>query len=505
MSTFVDIEFDEGEKASENQLVENQLVENQLVEKKLKKSALRKQKNQSDDRKIASNISNILIDLVDFTETIKTFIEKDYMFKTDGMTCLDFIKNYSNFIDNVDNVFFLQNINTFSDFIKYIDDKLTTPEDKTKILHIKQSLEEIENTIKEKNRRKKMEEEEDEYYDEDEDDEDEEKNESKLPPPPPNRRIRINRQGSFVDFQQNSKSPTRSPPRSPPRSPRGNTSRSPPRIPPKSVSNIKGEENLRVTMKDITIILDEIYNSEESQQSTTLDILAIYLKGQKILYIEAKTHCEQHLNSLMLPAIFISSLCTLLSVVLKDFTFGPILVSSLMAINSFILAMISYLKLDAKAEAHKITAYKFEKLQSLCELRSGRTLFMKNENGEKSLVEFINKLDEQVREIKESNQFILPERIRYHYPLLYSTNVFSDIKKIYNEEMIQRTRLKNLINRIKEEPQNFKLQTDRDRLLEQIIKCRDKYLQIDDIFNKEIAKQIIASKDQISCCNWLKT
>jgi hypothetical protein len=207
----------------------------------------------------------------------------------------------------------------------------------------------------------------------------------------------------------------------------------------------------------------------------------------------------------MLPAIFISSLCTLLSVVLKDLAFGPILVSSLMAINSFILAMISYLKLDAKAEAHKITAYKFEKLQSLCELRSGRTLFMKNENGEKSLVDFINKLDEQVREIKESNQFILPERIRYHYPLLYSTNVFSDIKKIYNEEMIQRTRLKNLINRIKDEPQNFKLQTDRDRLLEQIIKCRDKYLQIDDIFNKEIGKQIIASKDQISCCNWLKT
>jgi cell division protein ZapA (FtsZ GTPase activity inhibitor) len=207
----------------------------------------------------------------------------------------------------------------------------------------------------------------------------------------------------------------------------------------------------------------------------------------------------------MLPAIFISSLCTLLSVVLKDFNFGPILVSSLMAINSFILAMISYLKLDAKAEAHKITAYKFEKLQSLCELRSGRTLFMKNENGEKNLVEFINKLDEQVREIKESNQFILPERIRYHYPILYSTNVFSDIKKIYNEEMVQRTRLKNLINRIKDDPANYKLQTDRDRLLEQIIKCRDKYLQIDDLFDREITKQITESRNQFSCCNWLKT
>ena len=65
--------------------------------------------------------------------------------------------------------------------------------------------------------------------------------------------------------------------------------------------------------------------------------------------------------------------------------------------------------------------------------------------------------------------------------------------------------LKNLINRIKIDPNNYKLQTDRDHLLEQIIKCRDKYLQIDDVFNKEITTQIIVSKDQISCCNWLKT
>jgi hypothetical protein len=170
--------------------------------------------------------------------------------------------------------------------------------------------------------------------------------------------------------------------------------------------------------------------------------------------------------------------------------------------------MISYLKLDAKAEAHKITAYKFEKLQSLCELRSGRTLFMKNENGEKNLIEFINKLDEQVKEIKESNQFILPETIRYHYPILYSTNVFSDIKKIYNEEMIQRNRLKNIINKIKKSECTdvIKLERDKDRLLEQIIKCRDNYLEIDDIFNKEISKQISLSKAKyFKCCNWLKT
>lgn len=259
----------------------------------------------------------------------------------------------------------------------------------------------------------------------------------------------------------------------------------------------------KMTMKDLTSIIDTVYDDEESQHSTTLDILAIYLKGQKILYIEAKTYCEQHLHTLMLPAIFISSLCTLLSLVLKDYFYGPILVSSLMAVNSFILAMISYLKLDAKAEAHKITAYKFEKLQSICELKSGRTLFIKNDSGEHNLIDFINKLDEQVKEIKESNQFILPENVRYRYPILYSTNVFSDIKKLYNEELIQRNRLKNIINKIKEG--NVHFEKDRDRLLERIIKCRDKYLHIDDVFNQEILEEIKHSKTKkMKCCNWLK-
>ena len=470
MSTIIDIDNEKKVEKPEEK------PEEKPVSKK-QKLAIRKQKNEEDNKKIAEIISYILKGLCSFTHLLKTFVKEDYMFKTYGDRCIDFIENLELYGNHTS--FFLQNTETFNDFIIYIEGKVNNHKDETTILDIKKAFEDMKNTIDEKNKRKKLEQEEDEYDEDDEDDEEDEK----ITSPKITKRIRVNRQGSFVNFHEIPSTSSA----------------------PRTVANIVGQENQKITMKDITTILDEIYNSEESQQSTTLDILAIYLKGQKILYIEAKTHCEQHLNALMLPAIFISSLCTLLSVVLKDFNFGPILVSSLMAINSFILAMISYLKLDAKAEAHKITAYKFEKLQSLCELRSGRTLFMKNENGEKGLVEFINKLDEQVREIKESNQFILPEIVRYHYPILYSTNVFSDIKKIYNEEMIQRTRLKNLINKIKDDPDNIKTQSDRDRLLEQIIKCRDKYLQIDDVFNKEISKQIIASKDKISCCNWLKT
>ena len=63
--------------------------------------------------------------------------------------------------------------------------------------------------------------------------------------------------------------------------------------------------------------------------NATNDVIAMYLGGQKILYTEAKTYCEQHLNYLMLSAIFITAACSILSVVLQESTVGPILVSGL--------------------------------------------------------------------------------------------------------------------------------------------------------------------------------
>ena len=41
--------------------------------------------------------------------------------------------------------------------------------------------------------------------------------------------------------------------------------------------------------------------------SSALDILASYLKGQKIIYMESRSHTVRILNCLMLPAIFLSA------------------------------------------------------------------------------------------------------------------------------------------------------------------------------------------------------
>jgi hypothetical protein len=125
----------------------------------------------------------------------------------------------------------------------------------------------------------------------------------------------------------------------------------------------------KLSFKTVDAMIKQVYTDAEMTQSTALDILATYLKGQKILYTEAKTLVEQRLHTLMLPAILVSAVCTVLALQLQDYVYGAIIVASLNGFNSFILALISYLKLDAKAEAHKTSAYKYDKLQAFSEFK----------------------------------------------------------------------------------------------------------------------------------------
>jgi hypothetical protein len=272
----------------------------------------------------------------------------------------------------------------------------------------------------------------------------------------------------------------------------------------------------RLDFKTVEKCLDDQYNNGNINKSVICDIIAMYLKGQKILYTEAKTVCEMRMNCLMLPAILITSIASILSLVLKDYDFGSTIVSSLNGGNAFLLALISYLKLDAKAEAHRTTAYKFDKLQSNLEFSSGKNMFL--DMSFDDMVKIINETENNVREIKETNQFILPEKIRYGYPKLCNINVFAEVKKIQNEEMLAVNALKDIMNELAplitrdemsltsdEKSRKKELEEKQREMTSKIIAMKDDYLLIDDQFDAEMEEQ---RKKTTRGCNpfaWLKT
>lgn len=221
-----------------------------------------------------------------------------------------------------------------------------------------------------------------------------------------------------------------------------------------------------ISYKDVNEILRTSYHLDDNDDSLALDILALYLKGQKIIYTESKIFCEQRLHSLMMPAIFISSVCSILNFILKEHPYGLILLSSLNAVNSFLLALISYLKLDAKAESHKIAAHKFQKLESVCEFNSGKTLIFKDSV---NIYDFVDKIEQQVVEIRESNQFIIPESVLLRYPTIQMMNVFTIVKEIGNQEIIIVNQLKTVVQKLHHAIQmDSQLRAERDVYADQI-------------------------------------
>ena len=84
----------------------------------------------------------------------------------------------------------------------------------------------------------------------------------------------------------------------------------------------------RLNYHDVENSINKYYFDEDHRHSSSLDILASYLKGQKMIYMEAKYYSEQQLNKLMMPAILLSTAATVVAAVVKDYPWGAFFLSS---------------------------------------------------------------------------------------------------------------------------------------------------------------------------------
>lgn len=257
------------------------------------------------------------------------------------------------------------------------------------------------------------------------------------------------------------------------------------------------------------------FDSADNNYTNELDILTTFLKGQKNVYIQSKNITQLKYNCIMIPTLLISCSITLFTPLMSCDKIHTWFISMLNAVIALFISINKFLKLESAVQVFFTTANHFDKLETILELTNGKLLVMNDEKERRSLVlKRINEIEEKIFELKDTNEFFIPEEVKSLFPIICHINIFSFIKKMqaHKYELIKSLQnIKNEISyivhiwKIKSNSNNTNKLTNfdnlehekeknrfeylhklKERIKNDIYDYRNSYSQMDEIFTKEI-------------------
>ena len=196
--------------------------------------------------------------------------------------------------------------------------------------------------------------------------------------------------------------------------------------------------------------------------------------------------------------------------------------------NGFITCLLSlakYLKLETSTASFFQLANSYDELEISLDLTNSKLIFISDEDKDSKkdiILNTIKDTEEKIIEIKKKYLLLVPEEIKFLFPIICHMNIFNFIKKMnfQHQNLIEKLKdIKNEINfihykfSINENPhnQNKKLEARLDYLCKiknevktELIELKNAYNDLDDLFTKEIksAEEKLNSCGSFYICFW---
>jgi hypothetical protein len=222
----------------------------------------------------------------------------------------------------------------------------------------------------------------------------------------------------------------------------------------------------KLSYNDVKKHVNKYYDLDFTQRySSALDILSSYLRGQKIIYNQARNYTINMLYCFTIPSILITAFCSVAQSPLEQIIYGKYILASLNGFLTFILSLLSFMKLDAAAQAYKITAHQYDKLQSYVEFQSGKILLFTNDYKKIYKKNYKSKLQMRKTYLFKSAAALAPAATLAPATSLQSTNkhIFASNPGIINKEFKNNNRTyTDIINSNSSEDDDSDSSSDKD-------------------------------------------